>query len=156
MSPRAGNREKKTCVKGLSQNWGAPLPLPTAPLSSLGGMAQLSSGARPVRRKTEQPLPFLGSLGAQLLPVDLRRHRALSAAVPALTFPPWFRPPTAEAACLHLGGPQKGREGSLFIPWTPLFLVFPEADFWKAQVHQSTFSYPQDTRGRAGPVLTGL
>ena len=36
-----------------------------------------------------------------------------------------------------------------------LFLIFPEAHFWKAQVYQSTF-FPQDTRGLAVPVFTGL
>lgn len=37
-----------------------------------------------------------------------------------------------------------------------LFLIFPQADFWKTPVHQSTFFFPKDTRVLALPVFTGL
>lgn len=136
MSPRAGNREKKTCVKGLSQNRGAPLPLPTAPLSSLEWTPQLSSGAWPVRRKTEQPLPFLRSLSAQLLPVDLRREAQGSDLPTVAPAPGLWRPPAS-----ILEGPRKGGRESLpslgatvsRVPWgrilegssSPEHILFP-------------------------------
>ena len=133
---------------------------PTPPLSSL---EQKSSGHV---KKREQPLPvpqaFQQTSHTQSSPWTYRSSPPSSSHLPTIRSCDMVRETPASSSHHGLRGhpplPCEAwvREGGGMSQLAvSLFLIFPEAHFWKAQVYQSTF-FPQDTRGLAVPVFTGL